>query len=172
MKNKSHPLLHGYYLTRFPKPDEKEMNMSLEKARKMEQDFFIGNNMWNKIHRNRLGSPKLADALSRLLSQMIEELSEPFRLSGSNSDQAPNPQRESLRRHAISSSRIAMLAKIARRQSSSRAVDSLHGVHQGSGGFCKWAKASSANGETVFSATLSAPLSHSAGSDHSNPPES
>jgi len=130
MKNKSHPLFHGYYLTRFPNSDEKEMSMSLEKARKMEQDFFIGNNMWNKIHRNRLGSPKLADALRRLLSQMIEELSEPFRLSGSNSDQAPNPQRESLRRHAISSSRIAMLAKIARRQSSSGAVDSLHGVHQ------------------------------------------
>lgn len=59
------------------------MNMSLEKARKMEQDFFIGNNMWNKLDRNRLGSPKLAEALSRLLSQMIEELSEPFLLSGS-----------------------------------------------------------------------------------------
>ena len=81
MKNKSHPLFHGYYLTRFPNSDEKEMSMSLEKARKMEQDFFIGNNMWNKIHRNRLGSPKLADALRRLLSQMIEELSEPFLLS-------------------------------------------------------------------------------------------
>jgi hypothetical protein len=39
--------------------------------------------MWNKLDRNRLGSPKLADALSHLLSQMIEELSEPFLLSGS-----------------------------------------------------------------------------------------
>lgn len=78
MKNNSHPLLHGYYLTRLPKPDEKEMNMSLEKARKMEQDFFIGNQMWNKLDRNRLGSPKLAEALSRLLSQMIEEQYKPF----------------------------------------------------------------------------------------------
>jgi len=81
MKNKSHPLLHGYYLTRFPNSDEKEMNMSLAKARKMENDFFVGNNMWNKFDRNRLGSPKLAEALSHLLSQMIEELSEPFLLS-------------------------------------------------------------------------------------------
>ena len=81
MKNQSHPLLHGYYLTRFPKPDEKEMALSLENARKMEHDFFVGNNMWNKLDRNRLGSPRLADALSRLLSQMIEELYEaaPFR---------------------------------------------------------------------------------------------
>jgi len=81
MKNISHPLLHGYYLTRFPKPDEKEMALSLENARKMEHDFFVGNNMWNKLDRNRLGSPRLADALSRLLSQMIEELYEaaPFR---------------------------------------------------------------------------------------------
>ena len=79
--------------------------MSLEKARRMEHDFFIGNNMWNKLDRNRLGSPKLADALSGLLSQMIEELSEPFLLSGSRmlTVQAPYPQRESLRRHAISS---------------------------------------------------------------------
>jgi Dynamin central region len=83
MKKQSYALLHGYYLTRFPKPDKKEMNMSLEEARKMEQDFFIGNNMWNKLDRNRLGSPKLAEALSRLLSQMIEELSEPFLLSSS-----------------------------------------------------------------------------------------
>jgi len=77
MKNKSHPLHHGYYLTRFPKPDEKEMALSLENARKMERDFFVGNNFWNKLDKNRLGSPRLADALSQLLSQMIEELYEP-----------------------------------------------------------------------------------------------
>ena len=109
------------------------MNMSLEKARKMENDFFIGNNMWNKLDRNRLGSPKLAEALSHLLSQMIEELSEPLpfiRLEDANSVQAPYPQRQSLRLHAISSRRIAIFAKSARRQSSSGAVDSLHGVHQ------------------------------------------
>jgi Dynamin central region len=73
MRNKSHPLRHGYYLTRFPKSDEKEMNMSLDKARKLEQDYFLGNSQWNKFDRNRLGSAKLAEALSRLLSQMIEE---------------------------------------------------------------------------------------------------
>ena len=78
MKNISHPLLHGYYLTRFPKSDEKETTLSLEKARKLEQDYFIGNNQWNKFDRNRLGSAKLAEALSRLLSQMIGELYDSF----------------------------------------------------------------------------------------------
>jgi len=50
------------------------MNMSLDKARKMENDYFLGNNQWNKLDRNRLGSVKLAEALSRLLSQMIGDL--------------------------------------------------------------------------------------------------
>lgn len=77
------------------------MNLSLEKARKLEHDFFIGNNRWNKFDNNRLGSLKLASALSRLLSQMIEELYEPSSEAQFNALQTPNPQGQSLRRHAI-----------------------------------------------------------------------
>lgn len=48
--------------------------MGLENARKMEEKYFIGNGQWSKFDRNRLGSAKLAEALSHLLSQMIGEL--------------------------------------------------------------------------------------------------
>jgi hypothetical protein len=74
MKDKSHRLRLGYYMTRLPKSDPKEMKMRPEEARTMEQNYFNGHAIWGKMDKEHLGSSKLADALSRALSKMIQEM--------------------------------------------------------------------------------------------------
>jgi hypothetical protein len=78
MHGKSHALYYGYYMTRLPKSDE--MNWTPDQARKKEIDFLTGNAVWAKLGKDRLGSAKLAGALSDRLSQMIQEMSVPLKL--------------------------------------------------------------------------------------------
>jgi hypothetical protein len=74
LKNKSHCLHHGYYMTRLPVGPE-EMKQGWKEARQMEHNFFQGRKPWNQNPeiKSRLGTPKLAEALSKRLSTMIEE---------------------------------------------------------------------------------------------------
>lgn len=50
------------------------MKMRPEEARTMEQNYFNGHAIWGKMDKEHLGSSKLADALSRALSKMIQEM--------------------------------------------------------------------------------------------------
>lgn len=72
MKSKSHALHYGYYMTRLPKSDE--MTLTPEEARKKEINYLTGNAIWGKLPKGRLGSSKLAIALSHRLSDMIQEM--------------------------------------------------------------------------------------------------
>jgi hypothetical protein len=74
MKGNSHRLRLGYYMTRLPKSDPKEMKMKPDEARTMEHKFFNGHAIWGRMDKEHLGSSKLADALSRALSKMIQDM--------------------------------------------------------------------------------------------------
>jgi hypothetical protein len=77
INNESHALHHGYYMTRLP-ANEKELNMDWTQARLMESNYLTGHQRWGKLDRTRLGTPKLADQLSKRLSDMIEEMYKSF----------------------------------------------------------------------------------------------
>lgn len=73
INNESHALHHGYYMTRLP-ANEKEMKMDWDQSRLMESNYLTGHQRWGKLDKNRLGTPKLAEQLSKRLSNMIEEM--------------------------------------------------------------------------------------------------
>jgi len=77
IQNEKHKLHHGYYLTRLPR-DEKEMQQTPAKSREVELNYLYGHEKWNKVDKSRLGTAKLAEALSTRLSLMIEETFYPF----------------------------------------------------------------------------------------------
>jgi hypothetical protein len=51
----------------------KETEQSWEASRQIEDNFFKRNKLWNKTEKARLGTGNLTQALSKKLSQMIEE---------------------------------------------------------------------------------------------------
>jgi Dynamin central region len=75
MQGKSHGLHYGYYMTRLPRSDE--ITMTPEEARTKELNFLTGHEVWRKLGKDRLGSGKLASALSDRLAQMIEQMLSP-----------------------------------------------------------------------------------------------
>jgi hypothetical protein len=67
---------HGYYMTRHPDRGgaNVEQDMTWDKARKMESDFFDKPPWSNEemAYRDRMGTTKLVKALSKQLCSMIE----------------------------------------------------------------------------------------------------
>ena len=72
MHGKSHALHYGYYMTRLPKSDE--INMTSGEAKTKELNYLTGHQVWKKLGIDRLGSTKLANALSDRLAQMIQQM--------------------------------------------------------------------------------------------------
>lgn len=48
--------------------------MDWDQSRLMESNYLTGHQRWGKLDKNRLGTPKLAEQLSKRLSNMIEEM--------------------------------------------------------------------------------------------------
>lgn len=71
LNHESHVLHHGYYLTRLP-ADEKEMKLDTKESRLLEHKYLTGHQRWGKVDKNRLGTPKLGEKVSKGLSSMIE----------------------------------------------------------------------------------------------------
>ncbi len=77
LRGEVEPLRHGYFITKQPAPLELREELEYSVAREREQDFFSTEAPWNdlpKLLRNRVGVPNLTKELSKLLSQLIEEL--------------------------------------------------------------------------------------------------
>ena len=72
LNNKSHPLKHGYYVTRQPSAKEMSENPSWETTQIIECTFFQSQSPWCELDRNRLGTEALTEALSTRLSHMIQ----------------------------------------------------------------------------------------------------
>lgn len=74
VNNESHVLHHGYYITRLP-ANEKEMAQDWNQSRITEKNYLTGNQIWSSVKdKGRLGTPNLAEKLSKRLSRMIEEM--------------------------------------------------------------------------------------------------
>ena len=71
MEGTSHPLQHGYFVTRLP--SSKEMGQSWEETRQKERNFFQSNQPWNKVNKSQVGVEKLVKFVSGRLSEMIEQ---------------------------------------------------------------------------------------------------
>ena len=71
VRNESHILRRGYYVTRLPGPNSKEMGQTCTEVREVERRFF-GHKPWSEF-KSRLGILKLTEALSDALAQMIDE---------------------------------------------------------------------------------------------------
>lgn len=70
LNNERHILRRGYYATRLPGPNAKEMGQNWEQARETEKRFF-GHKQWSDF-KDRLGIGNLTEALSVGLAQMID----------------------------------------------------------------------------------------------------
>ncbi|KAJ3559507.1 hypothetical protein NM688_g311 [Phlebia brevispora] len=75
LEGASHPLKHGYFVTKQPSPKELEEKISFETARQRERAFFEGTAPWSDrtTLRNRMGTPNLTKELSRLLGNVINQ---------------------------------------------------------------------------------------------------
>lgn len=119
INNKSHILHHGYYMTRLPaNPTETLQNAD---ARPKEARYFAGHQHWKTADRNRLGIPKLTDALSTRLSIMIEETFPPLYPHKANL-QAPRVEKKSLRETQDCSPRVKHPSKVIRGQPASKSI--------------------------------------------------
>ncbi|TDL25543.1 hypothetical protein BD410DRAFT_717419 [Rickenella mellea] len=77
LSGESHPLRHGYYVTKQPNISELEQKLDHGEARQREKEYFASQAPWKSappMIRNRIGVPNLTRELSRLLSQLIEKL--------------------------------------------------------------------------------------------------
>jgi hypothetical protein len=70
LNNERHILRCGYYATRLPGPNNKEMGQTWEQAREAEKRFF-GHKPWSPF-KDRLGTENLTEALSDGLAEMID----------------------------------------------------------------------------------------------------
>ncbi|KAE9397408.1 hypothetical protein BT96DRAFT_75815 [Gymnopus androsaceus JB14] len=74
LEGRRHTLMHGYYCTRQPDDDERTSDITLAKAREVEELFFKQTSPWSKSTTpGRLGAENLVVALSRLLINVIQE---------------------------------------------------------------------------------------------------
>ncbi|GJE98371.1 P-loop containing nucleoside triphosphate hydrolase protein [Phanerochaete sordida] len=73
LEGASHPLKHGYFVTKQPSPMELEEKVSFSEARRREKVFFEETAPW--CHKSglsdRMGTPHLTKALSKLLGGVI-----------------------------------------------------------------------------------------------------
>lgn len=73
LSNQTRKLHHGYYATRLP--SSKERGKTWEAARQTEKNFFTSTAPWNGRNvEKRFGIPRLTEALSEILSQMITKM--------------------------------------------------------------------------------------------------
>ena len=72
-ENRAWKLTHGWYVTKQCSTTELSQNLSPEEVLAKERTFFKDTEPWKGLEQNRFGTPKLADALSNLLSQMIRD---------------------------------------------------------------------------------------------------
>ncbi|KDQ13938.1 hypothetical protein BOTBODRAFT_55684 [Botryobasidium botryosum FD-172 SS1] len=73
IEGRSHPLKHGYYVTRQPDDDARANGITSKAARDAEEAFFRGD-PWNKsTQRQRFGTRNLTRTLSRLLTDMTND---------------------------------------------------------------------------------------------------
>ncbi|KDQ21795.1 hypothetical protein BOTBODRAFT_26210 [Botryobasidium botryosum FD-172 SS1] len=73
IEGRSHPLKHGYYVTRQPDDDARTNGITSKAARDAEEAFFR-DAPWNKsTHRQRFGTRNLTRMLSRLLTEMTND---------------------------------------------------------------------------------------------------
>ena len=71
--NRAWKLTHGWYVTKQCSTTELSQNLSPEEVLAKERSFFKDKEPWKGLEQDRFGTPKLADALSDLLSQMIRD---------------------------------------------------------------------------------------------------
>ncbi|TFK46143.1 hypothetical protein OE88DRAFT_1687998 [Heliocybe sulcata] len=75
IEGRRHPTLHGYYCTRQPDDAERSNDISAADARKAESEFFAKTAPWARSpHQNRFGTVNLVATLSRLLTQLINDI--------------------------------------------------------------------------------------------------
>jgi hypothetical protein len=67
-----HPLTHGYFCTRQPNDAERDQGIAPELARKRELEFFANTLPWSSFDGARLGTAKLVETLSRLLTSLTQ----------------------------------------------------------------------------------------------------
>lgn len=89
-------------------------------ARVKEARYFAGHQHWKTADRNRLGIPKLTDALSTRLSIMIEDMFPP--LSVQANLQAPRVEKKSLRETQECPPRARHSSKVIRGQPASKSI--------------------------------------------------
>ena len=80
-RNRAWKLTHGWYVTKQCNTKELDQNLPFEQVRDNERLFFENEEPWKGLDQDRFGTPKLVDALSKLLSQMIRERYSPTVLS-------------------------------------------------------------------------------------------
>ncbi|KAI0333222.1 hypothetical protein GY45DRAFT_1319829 [Cubamyces sp. BRFM 1775] len=102
IRNQSEPLTHGWYSVK--QPDSRALNAGItwEEARQSERTFFDSTAPWNRLDlefQNRLGTHKLVERLSDLLSEKIaqrlpgiqEELQELLGTTDAQLERLPKP---------------------------------------------------------------------------------
>jgi len=72
IRGESHVLRRGYYVTRLPGPGPNEMELTPKQVRDKEKGF-LSRAPWKELNKNRLGIPKLTEALSEGLAGMIKD---------------------------------------------------------------------------------------------------
>lgn len=76
LEGKTHRLAHGYYITKQPAHQELTQNLPFDEARKREKAYFDDHSVWSNRSdavRERMGTPRLARNLSKLLSDLIDK---------------------------------------------------------------------------------------------------
>ncbi|GBE86763.1 P-loop containing nucleoside triphosphate hydrolase protein [Sparassis latifolia] len=75
IEGRHHALTHGYYCTRQPDDEERNAGITTAKARAAEADFFAKTSPWCiSTHQHRFGTPSLIKNLSKLLTQVIDDV--------------------------------------------------------------------------------------------------
>ncbi|KAF9516697.1 hypothetical protein BS47DRAFT_1371660 [Hydnum rufescens UP504] len=75
LEGRRHRLAHGYYITKQPSPMELQANVQHKEARRIESDFFKHHETWSRCDsstKSRMGTAKLGQSLSKLLSERID----------------------------------------------------------------------------------------------------
>ncbi|KAG9012240.1 hypothetical protein FRB90_006763 [Tulasnella sp. 427] len=76
LRGEENPLLHGWYCVKQPDLVQMQEGLSWEDARAAEAEFFATVSPWadlDRSHRARIGSGKLADRLSVILSDLVSQ---------------------------------------------------------------------------------------------------
>ncbi|KAK7040880.1 hypothetical protein VNI00_009476 [Paramarasmius palmivorus] len=74
IEGRRHPLTHGYYCTRQPNDEERGEQMTSQRARQLEEQFFKTTAPWSKsAHAYRFGTANLSKALSKHLIKIIDD---------------------------------------------------------------------------------------------------